>query len=387
MADSVRQRNLVEPPLGGPVSQIGANGDDYLRLERTLRTRSENQHGALWICVILFMLLSAVAFALAIFSLIQVTRIDINAIGKSTAFNVVPLIPNNLTCFGNGGAEITLCRDEDADQTCTGADSNTQIVTLCNGANGTDGADGIDGVDGEDGETGPAGPPGPPGPPSEAQIFIAGNGTDPRLDGIVRIGKDFIFEGINVHVRDGSGDTPLPGLLSCDGFLAPEFAGKNCTSDAECGEILGACVGCGNLIIGYNEPNGSLARTGVHNLIVGEEHVYTAHSGIVSGRHNEITGAGAAAIAGTMSKVAGIGAAAIGGGPTIVTVPNTVNGDFAVKVGGEAGILSGAGSVAIGGIFSNAIGTNSVVLGGTVNTATTANEIEPRPVGQPDPWT
>lgn len=360
--DDLRRRPMT---FSNPeFTQVGADTDPLLASHQT-RNRADRQHGMLWVCMILTALLVAVAAALAIFSVIQVSSVDLNAIGKSTAFNVVPIAPESSDCFGNGGSEITLCRDENADQMCTGADSNIQVVTLCNGGNGTDGADGADGADGTDGEVGPVGPPGPPGPPSETQIFIAGNGTDPRLDGIIRIGKDFIFEGINVHVRDGSGDTPAPGTLSCDSVLSSGFAGQNCTSDADCGDIVGACVGCGNLIIGYNEKSSHSAgeRVGSHVLVIGEDHTYTAQVGLVTGLSNTISGAGATVSGGSDNTASNMCTSVSGGNS------NTASGDRTSVSGGNLNIASGFTATVSGGQRNEASGPRAYVSGGDGNTA------------------
>ena len=57
--------------------------------------------------------------------------------------------------------------------------------------------------------------------------------------------------------------------------------------------ISNATNGLGNLIIGYNEePAGYLAqdRAGSHNLVLGREHRYASHTGLIAGRGNTING-------------------------------------------------------------------------------------------------
>ncbi len=78
-------------------------------------------------------------------------------------------------------------------------------------------------------------------------------------------GPHLIFEGVNVHIRSGSGTTD-------DG---------------------GALTGLGNLIIGYNEePLGFAAgeRAGSHNLSIGTGHRYLNFGGLVAGRRNTVSG-------------------------------------------------------------------------------------------------
>ena len=74
-------------------------------------------------------------------------------------------------------------------------------------------------------------------------------------------GPHLIFSGINVHLRNGSGQTNTAN-------------------------------GLGNLVIGYNE--GTLVsdtnRTGSHNLVVGPEHRFPSFGGLVSGYMNMTAG-------------------------------------------------------------------------------------------------
>src|SRR5207244_9575129 len=72
-------------------------------------------------------------------------------------------------------------------------------------------------------------------------------------------GTTLQFSGINVQIVSGSG-----------------------TTDA-------AVNGKGNLIVGYNANTGAHARTGSHNLVVGDEHTYISYGGLVAGFHNTVT--------------------------------------------------------------------------------------------------
>ena len=71
---------------------------------------------------------------------------------------------------------------------------------------------------------------------------------------------DVIFAGCNVHVQNGQGGTDISN-------------------------------GVGNLIIGYNETGGSLARSGSHNVVIGPEHSYSSYGGLVAGFDNTLSGA------------------------------------------------------------------------------------------------
>src|SRR5262245_52235524 len=76
-------------------------------------------------------------------------------------------------------------------------------------------------------------------------------------------GPHIIFEGVNVHVRSGSGYT----------------------NEAD------APTGLGNFIIGYDEQNfGPHQRTGAHNFVMGPEHTFTSVGGLVVGFGNTISG-------------------------------------------------------------------------------------------------
>src|SRR5262249_8168593 len=71
---------------------------------------------------------------------------------------------------------------------------------------------------------------------------------------------EMYIDGTNLHLRNGQGATDTVN-------------------------------GLGNLIIGYNAPQGPFepgSRSGSHNLVVGEYHKYASYGGIVAGYSNEI---------------------------------------------------------------------------------------------------
>lgn len=121
-----------------------------------------------------------------------------------------------------------------------------------------------------------------------------------------------VFEGVNVHLRNGQGQTY--GNDSDDIFEG------------------GTPNGVGNLIIGYNEEwdgfDAELDREGSHNLVIGPMHQYMSFGSIVSGRANAVTGLYSAAIGGAANSASGTHAAVLGGGL------NSANGPYTNVTGG-----------------------------------------------------
>lgn len=72
----------------------------------------------------------------------------------------------------------------------------------------------------------------------------------------------------------------------------------------------------GNVIIGTNATTNfapNPARTGTHNLVIGNGHAYTGHNGIVQGENGTIASQNAAVIGGRKGRATGTGAVVIGG--------------------------------------------------------------------------
>ncbi|MBT3230219.1 hypothetical protein HN358_00335 [Candidatus Uhrbacteria bacterium] len=184
----------------------------------------------------------------------------------------------------------------------------------------------------------------------------------------VDVNNDVIFEGTNVYVQKGWGDT------------------------------WGDGNGLGNLIIGYNElGSSSPIRTGSHNLIIGPYHSYTSYGSIVQGRQNESHGAysfllggsqnvvefyatNSGILAGLNNTITGYGdfSAIVSGGDNILTAERTVAiGGFYNEVTGPAGVaingyrsfVTGHRATTVGGRDLEASGTNSLALGGDDNVA------------------
>ena len=115
--------------------------------------------------------------------------------------------------------------------------------------------------------------------------------------------------------------------------------------------------GCGNLIIGYDEPPSAASgwpttRTGSHNLIIGRYHSHASYAGLLSGEQNLISASAPSAV--------------VAGGSE-----STANADRVVVVGGFDNKGNGVSAVVIGGFDNGAAGNTSVCIGGTNNRADT----------------
>lgn len=116
--------------------------------------------------------------------------------------------------------------------------------------------------------------------------------------------------------------------------------------------------GKGNLILGYNDSATGFPRTGSHNLVVGDGHGWTSHSGIVCGVGNQILDRWSAVICGDSNTASGEGSSVTAG------FSNTASDDTASVSGGARNVASGRGSSVTGGDSNNADGIASVVSGG-----------------------
>jgi hypothetical protein len=146
-------------------------------------------------------------------------------------------------------------------------------------------------------------------------------------------GQDFVFTGVNVHVRSGSGATD------------------------------GTINGLGNLIVGYDEARPAESdKSGSHNLVVGRYHNYTSFGGLVAGHQNTISGDYSSVSSGDYNTALGQYASVSGG------QYNTASGDWSAVNGGVFNTASGQYSCVCG--FGNeASGSSSSVSGGSGNTA------------------
>lgn len=223
---------------------------------------------------------------------------------------------------------------------------------------------------------------------------VAGSSGYMRVDmntinGVV--GPHILFEGVNIHVRSGSGTTS-------DGF----FGGYGITP---------SYTGLGNIIIGYNETPESENqyfeplqlgdRKGSHNLVIGKANRFPSYSGLVHGFNNRIRDGlshDVAIIAGggndaksTYGAVVGsvdsrlnnayVGVI-VGGNANLIETGTyhssivggsnnrvTANG-YSVIIGGNNNSTSGMMNTVSGGINNQAAGSYSTVTGGQTNLAT-----------------
>lgn len=145
------------------------------------------------------------------------------------------------------------------------------------------------------------------------------------LAGVTRTtvdGRDTLrFEAMNLHLVNGTGTTD------------------------------GTPNGEGNLIIGYSSPRMSTTsadRAGSHYLVIGDNHHWTSHGGIVAGMFNTATGPSASVLGGA---------------------GNTASGQYSTVSGGSSNRASGAGGSVTGGELNSASGYHASVFGGADNIA------------------
>lgn len=146
-------------------------------------------------------------------------------------------------------------------------------------------------------------------------------------------GVDAVFEGCNLHVRNGMGSTD-------------------------------SINGDGNLIVGYNEDFMLTEdRSGSHNLVVGPNHTYSSHSGLVAGISNNITAAFASVSGGNSNTASGMASSVSGGNR------NEASGMHSSVSSGLLNSASGEQSSVSGGRDNDASGNHSSVSGGEDNQA------------------
>lgn len=151
--------------------------------------------------------------------------------------------------------------------------------------------------------------------------------------------------------------------------------------------------GEGNLVIGYNEHGEGVEQTGSHDLILGENQVFTSFGGIVAGLDNAITGHFASVTGGTTNEASGPWASVTGGYGNIANATgssvnggrsntasnmdswvggggeNTASGELASVGGGGGNTAHGFESSVSGGVSNTAKGQTTSISGGDQNTA------------------
>jgi len=159
--------------------------------------------------------------------------------------------------------------------------------------------------------------------------------------------KDVIFEGCNVHVRNGLGQT-------------------------------GTTNGYGNLIVGYNK-NEVWTRTGSHNFIVGDLNEYKSWGGIVSGNNNMLSAPNATILGGAENEARTTSGTIVGAARGVTDTAAViiggmrnyagVNANFGVVIGGTENSINAGEAVAVGGTMNDAAGGNALAAGGSENHA------------------
>lgn len=171
----------------------------------------------------------------------------------------------------------------------------------------------------------------------QSELGAASNAIDAlqtKTAAITASGTDLFVDGVNLHVRSGSGATE------------------------------GAINGRGNLIIGYNEPGGSApSRTGSHNLVLGRLNGYASYGGIVGGVSNRISASFASVLSGDSNVASATGAVVVGG------LNNTASSNRAVVVGGWRNTAAGLDSAVLGGDSNMTQASDSTVAGGQNQTS------------------
>ena len=122
---------------------------------------------------------------------------------------------------------------------------------------------------------------------------------------LTQVGSEVYFDGCNVNVRSGGGDT---------------FAAVN---------------GLGNLVVGYNEDFGGNTRTGSHNVVIGAYHDYSSYGGLVAGQENSISAPSASVTGGSLNTASGYNCVISGG------QGNTASAGHASISGGANNVASG----------------------------------------------
>jgi len=206
------------------------------------------------------------------------------------------------------------------------------------GAQGTKGDKGVKGDRGDAGKDGAKGAKGDKGDKGDA-----GPGFDTATRAFVSNLKSFVsVDAKNKNIR---------------------ITGANLQIVSGSGTSGGKVNGTGNLIIGYNENSGKKAQSGSHNLVIGNEHGYSSHSGIVTGFNSELKAPYAAILSGRNNIVSGSNSGIFGASYSLAS------GMTAAVCGGYANRATELRSTAVGGVFGKAVGRSSTVLGGYSNQA------------------
>ncbi|WP_316367648.1 hypothetical protein [Candidatus Thiodiazotropha sp. CDECU1] len=133
-------------------------------------------------------------------------------------------------------------------------------------------------------------------------------------------------------------------------------------------------VNCkGNLILGYNEPHteGTVERSGSHNLIIGIRHNYSSYCGIVNGMANNINGEYGTILNGRECYAHASHVTMCGG------IDHKGNGSYSTLLSGFDNGGLGSRSVFIEGTNNRAEHSQTVFIGGVGETSSHDEEIIP----------
>ena len=153
----------------------------------------------------------------------------------------------------------------------------------------------------------------------------------------------------------------LGALSSEDAGTTLRLAGVNLQIVSGSGTTNGTPNGRGNLVVGYNADNagdGADTRTGSHNIVIGDDHTYTSHGGLVGGLDNTISDVGACVLTGSQNAATAAYASVTAG------AQNTASGPVSAVSGGYLNTATGPNSAVSGGSANTAAGTDSTVSGG-----------------------
>jgi len=160
---------------------------------------------------------------------------------------------------------------------------------------------------------------------AEAALQSSVSAVQAKTAPLSLVGTDLTISGVNVHIVNGLGATNgNPGNP------------RDTTNTS--------VNGLGNLTIGYNalRNSGFDARTGSHNLIVGDFNNYSSYGGLVVGSTNEISAPFAAVSGGEVNTVSGLASSVSGGSFHIVTGSNSsISGGFGNTLSGNNSSVSG----------------------------------------------
>ena len=189
-------------------------------------------------------------------------------------------------------------------------------------------------------------------PPSCASTEYLMEWAGPGATGDLEARVEALENQVPDCLADDSGDAVFSG---CNVYIVNGLGATNTVN------------GTGNLIVGYNANSQTYARTGSHNVVVGDDHGYSSFGGFVAGLANQILGPSASVSGGQNNQATKI-ASSVSGGQN-----NLADGGASSVSGGQNNQATAASSSVSGGQSNTASGGASSVTGGQNNQATNAN--------------